>query len=619
MAACLEPATGTVPAPCPGLSSNLRESIKQFFSSTSLEDSDAIRARFAASFERAFALLSHPDAVAADLTAFVLDKDPQNDVALLSNPFFLQHATTMSIANSEIAVGGAHDGLFDSELTIDFMLIPCHVSGALSYGCVGRRSYGTTASCTENRQVTVHCIAMGRYVRNERTGETLIVAHSYRNEDQAECVSVVHTRFESSTRRSGLCAVFNPREFDNPALGPVVAVRRASVGVHTRFCPICRASPHARCACVLPYAAPSGPTDLATVALNTRHSLGDWLGNSSNTVHCPRYDRFAAANVMTRLSTRAPVANVPFALHQGILQARLMLASPARAVIPSMYDGMLPRPADPDFALLDVKGAAAALLFRDDAAFEDDVDRPPADDGCLCEKDSLPAFLSETDGTAEAMPPVVIQLELPGASLDGGVLHDFDLSRGGDAVTDYNSMSSPVSADEFVSVSADVVDEVAAAAPAPKDPAALMMDALLAEQPELALQSIPTSHYVGGDAPTPVRRSASPHSSRRSSRRSSTSASTQQPSYPASEQSAGAPPAPASHKSPEAVDDAAERAAARVAKNRAAARVSNARRKERNLALRRDLACARDRVKILREQEQLLREENTTLRSRVRS
>lgn len=112
----------------------LSEAALRFMRNTTRTASEEKRVSLGAALARAFSMLSSPDAVAANLAAFVLDADAQTDVALLSNPTFLAHATTVSIANSEIEVDGGHEGLFDSELTIDFMLIPCRVSGDLSYG-----------------------------------------------------------------------------------------------------------------------------------------------------------------------------------------------------------------------------------------------------------------------------------------------------------------------------------------------------------------------------------------------------------------------------------------------------------------------------------------------------
>lgn len=54
--------------------------------------------------------------------------------------------------------------------------------------------------------VRMHDVSMGRYVRNEVTGEVLMVFSSYRQEYGAECVSVVHSHFENSTRQSSLRA-----------------------------------------------------------------------------------------------------------------------------------------------------------------------------------------------------------------------------------------------------------------------------------------------------------------------------------------------------------------------------------------------------------------------------
>lgn len=119
---------------------------------------------------------------------------------------------------------------------------------------------------------------------------------------------------------------------------PVRAALRAAQSDFTRFCPVCGKSPHDKCLCGIPYTRPSGPVDLAAVARNSRHTIGDWMGRSVSTVHCPMFHMYGATQVMSRRSTRAPLANVPHALHQRILQSRLAMANPAHSVIPFMYD-----------------------------------------------------------------------------------------------------------------------------------------------------------------------------------------------------------------------------------------------------------------------------------------
>jgi hypothetical protein len=583
---------------------------------TTPEQSEANRARFAVAFERAFSLLAHPDAVAAGLTAFILDQDPQTDVALLSNPVFLQHATTVSIAKSEIEVDGNHGGILDSELTIDFMLIPCRVQGTLSYGCVGRRLYGTMASCARDAAVLVHNIAMGRYVRNEANGEMLIVAHTYEDENGRDGMSVVHTRFEGTTRQTSFRAVFNPAEFEDAQVGPVAAVRRAADANFTRFCPVCRASPHSKCSCVLPYMLPSGPTDLGAVALNSRHTIGDWLGRSVSTIHCPTYFRYASANVMTRCSTRTPLATIPLALHEGILQARLATASPARSVIPSMYDAVMARASNADFAFVDMNISSAAILgdLPMPVAGEARITRGnlEGDAASAADIDQLPAFV--LDGECDAAidccggddargNPMALPLLSPNISMDRELLHGFVLP-GDFAASEVGHVSSPISDEE--SVARHPPAPLTARAEQVDDPAGLMMTALLSQNPELAALSVSGSssswaHYTF--APTAT---ASASSNEQENPKSKASKRRKTPT----------PRRDSPEKTRDSADaaDAAARHAARVAKNRAAARVSNARRKERNLTLRRDLAVFRDRLKDLRDRESLLRDENSKLR-----
>lgn len=692
----------------------------RFMRGTSRTASDANRACFAAAMGRAFALLATPDAVAAGLAAFVLDTDPQTDVALLSNPDFLAHATTVSIANSEIEVDGGHEGLFDSELTIDFMLIPCRVQGALSYGCVGRRVFGVAVSCGKaGAKMRRHDLAMGRYVRNEATGELLMVASSYHDDYGAECITIVHTQFEGTTRQSSMRAVFNPAEFADPATGPVRAVRRAVNAAFTRFCPVCRKSPHAKCECEIPYDVPAGPNDLAAVARNSRHTMGDWMGTSTNTVHCPTFHTYGAVHVMTRRSTHAPLASAPYALHQRILQARLSLASPARAVIPYMYDPLLlppsnapphaPQPPQPQLE------ESRSLLADGDVADDTSSLATPSASiaALLCSLTPLPPQppgAGEINRVAAAdIPAELPECVLDNSGGDSGPLGDADAAIdtcvGAAADGDCGVFATPLpSTAGMMSVDGDILNELyqtldasclappasspvtnqeqpqsarppqppplpppppptqeqrsvsGAAAGELNDPAGLMMTALLSANPELAAISGRGAGSSGTPEALPVAAVTSMASA--TSLRGalpSVATTTSVVAYGRAAVQEGAPHASPSRASspckssprgrlslkgklrkrpargaPVEARDAEEeireeegaeagetdaRLVSRVEKNRAAARVSNARRKDRNLNLRRDLSFFRSRLTELRDREKRLRDENRKLKA----
>lgn len=661
--------------PSPGLPSSCSEVAKRLIQSVTPAESDSVRQTFATHLESAFSLLSHRDASAPlRLSEFLLSRDPQTDVEMLTNPRLLQHATTVSIANSEIAVGGSHDGLFDSEITVDFMMIPARVQGVLSFGAIGRRLYGTTASCRQNRQVWTDTMAMGRFVRNEETGESLILAHGFVDENGSDSVSLVHTSFESSTKRTGLRATFNPEDFDDPEKGPVAALKKASYGVHTRFCNWCKQSPHFKCDCVVPYLKPSGPDDLATFALNTRHSLGDWLGSSETTVHCNYVNRYASAPVMTRLEAKQSVATIPLALHEGLLQSRLSLANPARAVMPDLYGAVSPAPelavtrdaggvGDDQFRYI-ARGAGAIEPCRTEATAS-----PPLLDFVLASdgEEDCPVV----DASAMPDPSVVVTLPLPSDSLDRELFGVFDVSadvavedigddednngggngdgdgggsldegdRSAVCAPDVMPASSPVSSCDGKGLSPPPATDLILQPNA--DPAALVMKQLLSQQPELAADITPAAAGIlipppfddagrsatSMQATLPLPASSPIDTVTPSDEYASTAPTSTGSSGYASERSerqqaqeqakgkGGAAVVPGTEAVGEPKQVAVERAEVRKEKNRAAARVSNQRRKERNLNLRKDLKHFREKLETLRKQEALLREENSRLKN----
>lgn len=328
---------------------DLREAVMEFFMNTSQAESENNRARFDADFASAMTILLHPDSVAANLHEFVLSVDPAQDMAMLSNPETLRHAFTLSISDSVIFAGGGKlSAVFDCELTVDLMLIPCRMQGVMSYGIVGRRLYGSHASCTENRHVVIHDIAYGRFIRNEETGESLILTRSDDDSMDLPAVQMMYMKNLNTRERILMKTFFEKESFSVGDFSS--AVRRHIAGVQTRFCPICNCSPKRSCSCVLPHRKPLHATDFSSFVSNAEFMKGDFLGDFDFFVSCPKIGSFGSTKVMSRVSCKTPMnASIPFCLHSTLLQKMMAATSPTRTTMPSQYEGFLPVPEMQDF------------------------------------------------------------------------------------------------------------------------------------------------------------------------------------------------------------------------------------------------------------------------------
>lgn len=579
----------------------VNEHVKKLFCTTSTAQSNVARERFRTAFERSFAILSHPDAQAASLGAFILEEDVERELAFLSDDTLFRHASVISLDCSEIAVGIGNDDappstIFDSEVTFDVLMVPVRVEGVLSYGVMARRANGAPASCSPDG--ITNDVGCGRFVRNEATGELLVVGRpDHRNKDSDTALLVLHTRLESATKRVVMKSKLNKVRFSAGAPA-AAALYHSSLGNYTRFCPTCRSSPHAHCGCPLPLILPTGPNDLATVALNTNQLFGDWIGKTTMTLRCPMNDRFATADVMARQTSKAPSQNMQLTLRSEVMQSRFKLVHPSRTAM-----AWSPGESGPGISgFLDDAGADSLLLRNpgvqdqilptlDDFLFGPDVDNSPMffapeDFSQIAEQRAVaaPEELRLTDGS--------FMMELP--------------------------VQPDVASDEAMATMIVGLDEEALFLPV----ADAGGDLLGLPKTSPPLSNVTTSSSLSD---TPTSRSARSSSTPGASAGSSSKLIPMKPTAGAGVTKrrrrtpavVGSSGSDSDEANPEDAEAIARQKAIRVEKNRAAARVSNARRKERNLNLRRDLSFFRERLQTLTERQHQLRLENEALKARA--
>lgn len=579
------------------------EHVKKLFCSTSTAQSDVARERFRTAFERSFAILSHPDAQAASLAAFILEDDVDRELALLSDDTLFRHASSVSMDCSEIAIGSGNGSvpsstIFDSEITFDVLMIPVRVEGVLSYGVMARRINGAPASCSPEGVDNEVCC--GRFVRNEATGELLVVGRpDCRNEDSNTSLIVLHTRLESATSRVVMKSKLDKVLFTAGAPA-AAALYRSSLGNYTRFCPTCRSSPHARCGCPLHLIVPTGPDDLATVALNTNQLFGDWIGKTTMTLRCPMYDRFATADVMARQSSKAPSKSTQLMLRSEVMQSRFKLVHPARTAM-----AWTPGESGPWISGFLDAAAADSMLLRNPGVQDQIL---PTLDDFLFGPDNSPMFFAPEElsqmGEQRAIAPPPDEPRLT----DGSFM--MELSGQPDIASDQGMASMIVGLDEeaFLLPVADTVDAGSDLLGLPEtSPSLSIVTVSPSSSDPPTSHSAPSSSTSGGlgGSPSdliPMKPTAGAGVTKRRRR------------TPAVVGSSGSD---SGEDSPEDAEAIARQKAIRIEKNRAAARVSNARRKERNLNLRRDLFFFRERLQTLTERERELRLENEALKAQT--
>jgi hypothetical protein len=310
----------------------------QLWQAIAQDASNSTKTAFMSDIGEAFEILSHPDAVEANISTFVFDSNPQQDVSLLSNPQSLRYATSMCFNSSEVDPSGTHAGIFDSESSHTLLIIPSRIHGALSYGCVAKRTTATHCSHPKHKRASaVVCdTAVGRFVRNETTGEILIISHSTDDQNMGRrghlvnMLSIFHMYYPTSTKRASMKSALEPSTFN--AGDTAGALRRHTKGVQTRICPVCNSLPRVNCGCVLPFQTPSHPLDFGVVVENSKLMVGDFTGPMRSVIHCEDTGKFYGVNVMSRSSSSTFFNGaVTDSLHQAVLQNRMSLASPVRS------------------------------------------------------------------------------------------------------------------------------------------------------------------------------------------------------------------------------------------------------------------------------------------------
>jgi hypothetical protein len=336
-----------------------------------------------------------------------------------------------------VVQGKAYDGQCD--INVKYTMIPAFSVGTLTVGlsihCVN--PVGAPTACASASSV----YAMGRFVRDERSAETLIVSTNLSRTKSPSLVSgsasavtsesscqprssIIYLRHDSSTQRFHLFAACDPDLFSRGRYAESVVFAESDVQI--RFCPVCSSSPSAMCACVLPLCVPKSALDFSAFLPNCSTHYGSFHNKSSVSFRDVPAAAFGRA-ISSKMALCAGFSDKSIAqlLQNLAIQDRMERVNPCRAIMPaageaSLSDalrlGMLDdtlSPAPDIENLFDGPDivASACLGWIDDVPDAEDVDPhtflPVSSDGIVeqqrTDSDHLPSATLEDNDLLDMM------------------------------------------------------------------------------------------------------------------------------------------------------------------------------------------------------------------------
>lgn len=278
-------------------------------------------------------LLGRPEnAWAADFV-FNVAKDPAGDLSMLTNPFPLANAVGASIR------GDSSINSPSSSAVVDYVMIPAWSIGSVTVGVSVARISNFVSPIAEEPSIVYN---MGRFVRDERSAEMLIVNTSLSDSNSAESRSleklpkcaIVYMRHDSSTERFHFFAGCDSNLFFTGKHAESVMFSESVL--HYRICPICFASPYSSCNCSIPFQVPKTYLDFSAFAPNSLSHMGAFAGTAVFVCKDQRSGRIRRQVCPSRdvFSSNADMELVKL-LQDMAIQDRLLRGNLCRTVMPS--------------------------------------------------------------------------------------------------------------------------------------------------------------------------------------------------------------------------------------------------------------------------------------------
>jgi hypothetical protein len=467
--------------------------------------------------------------------------------------------------------GTGAGGLLDSSVAVDQLHVPSFSTGTLTVGaCVIRVQAGESADlsplnlmhhmCNPSRNMVMY--GVGRFVVNAHSSSEMLMVH------HTTCgVTLVYWfSNELTTKRKNIRLNCDQVLFKQGRI--IDSVRQSFVTSESRFCTICSAGPAARCGCVYPSFAPQHAFDFSSFCRTMEGHLGEFLGNSDALIVIPTPGPSAPVYIRSPLLCRVGIqgygshrqtCSEDVAEHNAISSMLINFATQLSISDASPMNLIMPTSVDDSIT----STRSSLMVLSDDGSagpldFEDVVVGPHlVQQSPILEFDSEYQFAGQDDESGCGH-----STDFTPASLVSRTENDFLLPE-------VNPLSF-ASESELTALLA--IDPVAGLTGDVNIPAASLTD-----------QELPSSSRSGQEPPTKD----------------------------------ALKPAPKRYARLVGEEERAAREDERRRKNREAAAKSNARRKQLNDGLKARVKTSRERVAELQARQDLLREENKSLKTRL--
>jgi hypothetical protein len=292
------------------------------------------------------------NAWAADFV-FQNANDPAGDISMLTNPLPVSNSELATVRETAVP-GEAYDGQCD--ISVAYTMIPAFTVGALTVGLSIHRVNPICHTLYSDHPPAVY--AVGRFVRDERTAETLIVStnmsrtnapgsspapalisgvstvSSASNPAFHPRTSIIYLRHDSSTQRSHLFAACDPELFARGRYAESVVFAESEVQV--RFCPVCNASPAAKCGCALPLRVPKSALDFSAFLPNCKTHYGSFHSKSNVSFRNGLAAAFGrAVSSKMGLCSQDSDKSIAQLLQNLAIQDRMERVCPSRTIMPA--------------------------------------------------------------------------------------------------------------------------------------------------------------------------------------------------------------------------------------------------------------------------------------------
>lgn len=223
-------------------------------------------------------LVDRPDCAFARDFLEKLNDDVSADLSLLTNPvplsFACMHVSKMRTA---AAAGSsvAEASLVLCNVNRTMVYVPCFATGNISVGgCFGSIN-GTTMGRVKSEEYYI-----GRYIRDESTGETIVVSSSVMGEAFLPLAVAYHNHRTSTLHEHSVvvCSADSTLEAESLASNALLGL----AAIETRLCPTCEALPYVNCGCRVAVKPLDHPMDFGTMANNMMTHASRQFNGSAN-------------------------------------------------------------------------------------------------------------------------------------------------------------------------------------------------------------------------------------------------------------------------------------------------------------------------------------------------